>query len=219
MNIGLLFDMDGVIVNNHTYHYQSWQVMCEKYGKPLSQDSYMQNMNGRTLNEVVQFIFDKEMSMERVREIGEEKETIYRDLYREHLAPTQGILTFLEACTHANIPMVVGTSAPTKNVDFTLNGLGIRSVFRDVLDERAVTKGKPNPEIYQKCAASINLPNAQCVVFEDALSGIEAGKAAGSKVIALATSHKREELDADLIIDDFTQLNLEQIHRLFSTKE
>ncbi|MDW3193133.1 MAG: HAD family phosphatase [Cytophagales bacterium] len=217
MNIGLLFDMDGVIVNNHEYHYQSWQLMCEKYGKPLSQDSYMQNMNGRTLNEVVQFIFETEMSMERVREIGEEKEAIYRDLYRKHLAPTDGLLTFLAACSAASIPMVVGTSAPTRNVDFTLDGLGIRSIFQGVLDERAVTKGKPNPEIYQKCAASIGLPNQQCVVFEDALSGIEAGKAAGSKVIALATSHKRSELDADLIIDDFTQLGLEQIHELFST--
>ena len=204
-------------MNNHEYHYESWQLMCEKYGKPLSQDSYMQNMNGRTLNEVVQFIFETEMSMERVREIGEEKEAIYRDLYREQLAPTNGLLTFLAACSAASIPMIVGTSAPTQNVDFTLDGLGVRTMFQGVLDERAVTKGKPNPEIYQKCAALIGLPNEQCVVFEDALSGIEAGKAAGSKIIALATSHKRSELDADLIIDDFTQLRLEQIHELFST--
>ena len=211
--------MDGVIVNNHNYHFQSWQLMCEKYGKPLSETSYMQNMNGRTLNEVVQFIFESEMPLEKVREIGEEKEAIYRDLYRPHLAPTAGLAEFLDACATARVPMIIGTSAPTANVDFTLDGLGIRSIFKGVLDERAVTKGKPNPEIYQKCAAAIGLPNEQCVVFEDALSGIKAGKAAGSKVIALATSHAREELEADLIIDDFTQVNLEQILELFSTTE
>lgn len=219
MNFGLLFDMDGVIVNNHEYHYQSWQIMCEKYGKPLSESSYMQNMNGRTLNEVVQFIFEAEMEREKIREIGEEKEAIYRELYDKHLTSTPGLSTFLSACTQAGVPMVVGTSAPTQNVDFTLDGLGIRSTFKDILDERAVTKGKPNPEIYEKCAAAIGMPNERCVVFEDAISGIKAGKAAGSKVIALATSHAREELEADLVIDDFTQINLEQINELFSTKE
>lgn len=191
--------------------------MCEKYGKPLSETSYMQNMNGRTLNEVVEFIFKTTMSKGEIREIGEEKEAIYRELYREQLAPTSGLIAFMDTCTKAGIPMVVGTSAPTQNVDFTLDGLGIRPLFQCVLDERAVTKGKPHPEIYQKCAASIGMPNEQCVVLEDAISGIKAGKAAGSKVIALATSHKREELEADLIIDDFTQLNLEQISILFST--
>ncbi len=193
--------------------------MCQKYGKPLSESTYMQNMNGRTLNEVVQFIFEVEISDKKVREVGEEKEGIYRELYREHLKPTTGLVPFLDSCTRANIPMVIGTSAPTQNVDFTLDGLGIRSKFTDILDERAVTKGKPNPEIYQKCATAIGLPNGRCIVFEDALSGITAGKASGSKVIALATSHEREELSADLIIDDFTQINLEQIHELFSTKE
>lgn len=193
--------------------------MCEKYGKPLSESSYMQNMNGRTLNEVVNFIFESAKDPKKVREIGEEKETIYRDLYRKHLTPTSGLTSFLKACSQANVPMAVGTSAPSKNVDFTLDGLGIRSTFMAVLDERAVTRGKPNPEIYQKCAAALGLPNERCLVFEDAISGLKAGKAAGSKVIALATSHAREELEADLVIDDFTQINLEQIHELFSTKE
>lgn len=169
MSIGLLFDMDGVIVDNQTFHYQSWQLMCEKYGKPLYEDSHMQNMNGRTLYEVVQYIFESETSPGKVREVGEEKEAIYRDLYRNHLAPTKDLEAFLEACTQAKIPMVVGTSAPAKNVDFTLDGLGIRPIFKKVLDARAVTKGKPNSEIYQKCAAAIGVPNERCVVFEDTL--------------------------------------------------
>ncbi len=214
--IGLIFDMDGVIVNNHLFHYKSWQEICRKYGKPLDEESYKNNLNGRTLTEVVQFIFEEEMPHERVRAIGQEKEALYRELYKPHLKFTTGLEAFLSECQEEKIPMVVGTSAPVENVDFTLDGLGIRGLFKDVLDERAVTKGKPNPEIYKKCAKAVGLPNKKCLVLEDAVSGIKAGKAAGSKVIGVATSHKREELDADLVIDDFTQITLQQIKELLS---
>ena len=192
--------------------------MAYKYGFTLSEALYMENLNGRTLKEVVRYIFGESVSEDRIHEIGQEKESIYRDLYRSHLTPTAGLIHFLDQCQAAGIPMVVGTSAPTENVEFTLDGLGIRDRFRGVLDHTAVTKGKPDPEIYQKCAASVGLDNAQCVVFEDAISGIKAGKAAGSKVIGLATSHRREELEADLIIDDFTQIDVDKVRHLLSSQ-
>ncbi len=206
--------MDGVIVDNHIFHYKSWQAICEKYGKPLTEEGYKNNLNGRTLTEVVKFIFEEEMPLERVREIGNEKEEMYRELYAPHLKATAGIESFLQTCKEAKISMAVGTSAPVENVDFTLDGLGFRSYFSAILDERAVTKGKPNPEIYMKCAKALDIANQNCIVFEDAVSGIKAGQAAGSKVIALATSHEREELSADLIVNDFTEVNLNLINEL-----
>ncbi len=214
MKLGLIFDMDGVIVDNHRYHFKAWQVMCEKYGKPLDETSYRENLNGRTLKEVVQFIFEEEMTMDRIREIGLEKEEIYRDIYQPYLSPTPGLIEFLGAANDADYPMVIGTSAPSINVEFTINGIGFGHYFKGILDDRAVNKGKPDPEIYIKCAQTLGLPNDRCVVFEDAVSGIKAGKAAGSKVVALATSHNASELSADLIIDDFTGISLEQIEEL-----
>lgn len=213
----ILFDMDGVIVDNHEFHFLAWQKMCDKYGKPLDHEAYRDHMNGRTLNEVVEYIFSEPMDPVRIREIGMEKEEIYRELYQPYLSPTKGLLKLLGDAWDAGIPMVVGTSAPQPNVRFTIEGLGISHYFQDILDERAVTKGKPNPEIYQKCARAAGLPNSQCVVIEDAISGIRAGQAAGSHVIAVASSHGREELSADLIIDDFRQLQLKQIEELIST--
>lgn len=210
-NFGLIFDMDGVIIDNHHYHFLAWKKMCEKYGKPLDSDSYREHMNGRTLNEVVEFIFNEPLEKSRVREIGLEKEKIYRELYQPYIKPTPGLLQFLDAAEKEGVPMVVGTSAPVENVIFTMNGIGIRHYFVDILDERAVTKGKPNPEIYLKCAKRIHLPNDRCIVLEDAVSGIKAGKAAGSRVIALATSHSRKELEADLVIDDFKGLSMKLI--------
>ena len=211
MNIGLIFDMDGVIVDNHLFHFKSWQVLCQKYGKPLDETHYREQLNGRTLGEVVKFIFNEPMDEDRVREIGHEKEALYRTLYQPYIKPLSGLLKILSHAERAGIPMVIGTSAPKENVTFTMNGTGIRHYFKHVLDDRAVTNGKPDPEIYLKCAAEINRENDHCVVFEDAVSGLKAGRAAGSKTIALTTSHDQSELDADLIIDDFNQINLEQI--------
>jgi|TARA_B110000090_G_scaffold199603_1_gene239694 beta-phosphoglucomutase len=212
--IGLLFDMDGVIVDNHIFHYKSWQALAKNYDLDLNEEDYRNHMNGRTIGEVVRFL-QKDVSEEEVKKIGIEKEVLYRDLYQPFLTPTKGLWSFLSNAQEHKIPMCIGTSAPKENVSFTINGLGLGHYFKSVLDDRSVTKGKPNPEIYQKCAQSIGLPNEQCIVFEDALAGIEAGKAAGSKVIALATSHKRAELNADLVINDFSEIDVQTLYDLF----
>jgi len=215
-SIGIIFDMDGVIINNHKYHYLSWHELCAKHGIGIDEEFYRNKMNGRTFMGIMKVIFDKEISIEEGRKMALEKEGIYRDLYRPYLAPTPGLLDLLEDAKTNGIPMAVGTSAPVENVEFTLDGLNIRHYFNAILDDRSVTKGKPDPEIYINCAAAIERKNKNCVVIEDAVSGIQAGKAAGSKVIALATSHQREELNADYIYDDFTQFDLNEIKSILT---
>lgn len=209
--IGLIFDMDGVIVENHKYHYLSWQELASSRGIEITEEFYRLNMNGRTIDELVRIVFNLDVSKEEARAIGMEKEEIYRDLYRAHRAPTKGLIEFLESAKALEIPMIVGTSAPNENVVFTLDGLDLRKYFLGVVDDMMVTKGKPDPEVYQKCATAIGIAPSNCIVFEDAVSGITAGKSAGAKVIALATSHKREELSADLIIDNFEGFNVNKV--------
>jgi len=215
-SIGIIFDMDGVIINNHQYHYLSWQELCAKHDVTIDEEFYRNHMNGKTFMGIMKVIFDREINIEEGRKMALEKESIYRDLYRPYLAPTPGLLDLLEAAKTNGVPMAVGTSAPVENVEFTLDGLNIRHYFDAILDDRSVTKGKPDPEIYINCAAGINRKNEDCVVIEDAVSGIQAGKASCSKVIALATSHKREELNADYIYDDFTQFNLNDIKSILA---
>ncbi len=212
--IGLIFDMDGVLVDNHEYHFLSWQKLAGKYDISIDEHFYREKMNGRTLMELMRVVFNKPMEPAEARSIGMEKEALYRELYHDYRALTPGLVNFLESAKKAGIPMAVGTSAPKENVIFTLDGLNIRHYFVDVVDDRAVTKGKPDPEVYLKCADAIQRIPSHCIVFEDALSGIQAGKSAGAKVVALATSHKREELVADLIIDDFRNFNLQDVFKL-----
>ena len=75
--------------------------------------------------------------------------------------------------------------------------------FPTILDDSFVEHGKPHPEIYLKCAAALGFAPADCIVFEDSLSGVEAGRASGAKVVGVATTHTHEELaSTDLIIDE-----------------
>ena len=211
MQIGLIFDMDGVIVENHQYHYLAWQKIAAKHGITIDEVFYREKMNGRTLKKLMKVVFEREMSDEEAKSIGLEKEAIYRDLYKDHRKPTTGLIKFLEEAKEKGIPMAVGTSAPKENVEFTLDDLDLRKYFVGVVDDSMVVHGKPDPEVYLKGAELVGRKPEDCIVFEDAVSGIQAGKAAGSKVIGLATSHSREELDADLIIDNFSDLSWQQI--------
>jgi HAD superfamily hydrolase (TIGR01509 family) len=201
-------------VHNNEYHYLAWQKLAKKYNVKITRKYYREKMNGRTLMELMEIIFDGELDKSQALSVGLEKEAIYRELYAEHREATKGLIPFLELAKSKNIPMVVGTSAPKENVVFTLDGLDLRKYFVGVVDDSMVTKGKPEPEVYLKCAEMIKREPQRCIVFEDALSGIKAGQRAGAKVIALATSHGREELSADLIIDDFSQLKWEQVEAL-----
>jgi beta-phosphoglucomutase len=209
--IGLIFDMDGVIVDNHEYHYLAWQKLAAKRGVEITEEYYRLNMNGRTIDDLVKLVFQLDVSKEEARAIGMEKEEIYREVYREHRKPTKGLISFLKLAQDLEIPMIVGTSAPFQNVEFTLDGLDLRQYFLGVVDDSMVVNGKPNPEVYLKCAEAIDRKPENCVVFEDAILGIQAGKSAGAKVIGLATSHKREEISADLIIDDFQDFTMQDV--------
>lgn len=215
--IAALFDMDGVIVPNAPYHMSAWFVFAEYHHIILTEDDYLQHMNGHIAKDSLEFIFNRTLMSDDIKRFTNEKETIYRDLYRDDQAPTPGLISFLDDLKVHQVRRAVGTSAPASNVDFTLDGLHIRAYFDTIVDASMVQHGKPDPEIYLKAAEHLGVPPARCVVFEDAFAGIEAGLRGGMKVIALATTHTRAELadkGAHLIVDDFTRISAATIFGL-----
>lgn len=221
-SIAALFDMDGVLVDNHRYHADSWRQFATRHGHSVTADQYAQFINGRISADSMPYVMQRPLSASELSALTEEKEAIYRDLYTPSLAPTPGLLDFLDELTAQTVPMAVGTSAPVSNIAFTLNGTGIRGYFAAVVDASMIQHGKPDPEIYLTAAQRLGVVPERCVVFEDAFSGLEAGLRAGMTVIALATTHTRDELkqtNAHLIIDDFTQLTYAQLVSLIDGRE
>ena len=212
-----LFDMDGVLVDNTDFHVNAWLQFAQKHNRPLTKAQYVENINGRISADAMAYVFQRPISPGELIVLTEEKEAIYRELYRPHLQPAPGLLDFLGALKAQGVKLAVGTSAPESNVFFTLDGLPLRPYFDAVVDASMIHKGKPDPEIYLTAAQRVGVKPARSVVFEDAFAGIEAGLRAGMKVIALATTHTREELadtGASLIVDDFTQLTVEAVRAL-----
>lgn len=206
-SFAVIFDMDGVIVDTNPYHKISLKQFCEKYGYQLSDEELINKIYGRTNNEWISTLFG-ELTRERLLELGEEKEALFRTLYKNDVRAVDGLEDFLKKLKASRIPAAIGTSAPRSNVDFILEHTRLGNYFDAILDQSHVAHGKPNPEIYIKAAAALGFNPAQCIVFEDSLSGIEAAQRAGCKAVGVTTTHSRQELaHTDFVIDDFVGLD------------
>jgi len=209
--VGVLFDMDGVLVDSNPYHKIALQEFCKRHQKFLSEEELIQKVYGRTNKDWITNLFGN-ISQETLTQYANEKEALFREIYAPHVKPVDGLTDFLNELIENKIPFTISTSAPSENVAFTLKAIALENVFPIILDERFVNKGKPDPEIYIKSAAAIQLPTSQCWVIEDSISGIQAGKSAGCKVIGITTTHLANEMPlADFIIQDFKQLKLNQL--------
>jgi beta-phosphoglucomutase family hydrolase len=210
----VLFDMDGVIVDNLPYHVEAWLLFCERNGIPLTKEVFYKELNGMNSKDTFEWFYKKEMTRAEVEVLEEEKELLYREFYAEHRKPAKGLLTFLHDLRSRGIKTALATSAGPGNIDFIVDGLGIRDQFDAIIGGAEVTKGKPDPEIYIKAAALVGVSPADCIVIEDSLQGIASGQAAGAWVVGITTSHTADELaHTDFCASDFTDL-YDQLTRL-----
>jgi beta-phosphoglucomutase len=215
-SVAFIFDMDGVLVDSNPFHKISLKQFCAKYGFVLSDDQLREKIYGRTNKDWIPNVFGK-LSMDQIMKYQDEKEALFREIYKHDIKPLDGLLSFLEKLDLNDIPRAIATSAPRANVDFTLEKTGTAGYFPTILDESFVTRGKPDPEIYLKTAMALGYKPENCVVFEDSLSGVIAGKAAGCKVVGITTTHTAAELsETDFVIDNFDDLEPQTlISRLF----
>jgi beta-phosphoglucomutase len=195
-----------VIVDSNPFHKISLKQFCKKYGHDLSEEQLKEKIYGRTNKDWITALFGK-LEPEKLRAYANEKEALFRELYQNDIKPVDGLINFLKKMEEHQIPRAIATSAPAENVTFTLAKTGTGKYFKTILDESFVTRGKPDPEIYLKTAAALGFKPENCIVVEDSLSGVEAGKNAGCKVIGITTTHSKEELaETDMVIDNFVGL-------------
>ena len=200
----VIFDLDGTLIDNNSFHLKSWIEYLKKIGRNISEEEYNLNFNGRTNKDVIKYIFNREMTEEEILKYSLEKEAVYREIYQQFIKPVNGLIRFLEVLKNKNIPMAIATSGIQPNIDFMFENIPIKKYFKIIVNSSHIIKGKPDPEIYLKAASLLEVAPKNCLVFEDAVVGIKSAKAAGMNVIAVATTHPKEELsEADMIVDDF----------------
>ncbi len=203
-----IFDMDGVLADNSDFHVRAWTDYSRQYGRALTVDDIKSRL-GFNNREYMRFVLGREPTDAEVLKSTDEKEALYREIYHPHLVTPPGLIALLEHARREGIVCAVATSAPEVNVRFVLDGLKIRHYFKEVVDASCVRNCKPDPEIYLLASQRLGVPPAACIVFEDALAGIQAGNAAGMRVVAITTSYPAEILRGSnpaAIITSFSEL-------------
>ena len=217
---GVIFDMDGVLVDNADIHIEALGIFFGRLGVEGWQDGIMECF-GMGSNEIWEMLIPPHILCQKpLDQWTQEKEAVYREIYESRIKEVNGLTQLLRELTEHGIKCAVGSSACKENVEFVLDKCNIGKYFTLTVCGDDVTRCKPDPEIYLKAAAKLGLEPSECLVFEDAKAGIKAARNAGMKVVALATSLTREtlaaETDNDAIIDDFTSISVEKLRELFS---
>jgi len=214
MTKAAIFDMDGVLVDNTLWHIDAWKTFSERHSVNISDEQIINNL-GNTNADYLNFLFGRTLSPYEIIAYGIEKEEIYRKLYSEHIKPLNGLMDLLDLLDREAFSIGLATSAPSINVDFTLDRLDIKNRFRTIVDVTSIKKGKPDPEIYLLAAQRLGVTTSKCIVFEDSIHGIQAAVSAGMHTIGVLTSQRKEKLGmADYLISDFREITAELLNRI-----
>jgi beta-phosphoglucomutase family hydrolase len=216
---GVIFDMDGVLLDNVEFHLEAFRRFGEEQDRQLTRED-VYRVFGRKNEDMFPSLLGRELSKEQVEQFEGRKEAIYRELIRpslpDHVVP--GLLDLLGELKELSVKMAVATSGPPENAAMVINGLNLAEYFSAVVTSRQVTRGKPDPEAFIKAAGALGIEPMDAVVFEDSLSGVQAALAAGSKCVALTTTHDYRQLQTlspHRIVTDFTCLSRRELEALW----
>ena len=211
----LLFDLDGTIVDNMGYHVQAWAEYLRSYGIEDSLENVNQRVSGKTTEEVIRMYFGDDLSPDQIKDHYQKKESYYKKIYLPHLKENPGITKLLDQARQLNIPAAIASAAGIDNVAFVINNLKIAGYFKTIVSAADVSCGKPDPEIFLLAAKRLGVHPSSCLVFEDALAGLEGAQNAGMKAIAITTAHTAEKLSkypaVIKVVDNFLDLDLKTI--------
>jgi beta-phosphoglucomutase len=205
--LALLFDMDGVIVDSNPVHREAWARFNRQFGVETTEAMH-QRMYGRRNDEIIRDYFGDGLTPEEIAARGRAKEAMYREMVsgRVEKMLVPGLRQFLERYRKA--PMAVVSNAEPDNVASILDQAGLRPYFGAIVDGHQVSRPKPYPDIYLRAADRLAVAPANCIVFEDSHSGVQAAVAAGMRVIGVTTTFVNLR-GTHITIDNFLSRDLE----------
>ncbi|MEM9226407.1 MAG: HAD family phosphatase [Verrucomicrobiota bacterium] len=213
---GALFDWDGIVIDSSSAHEAGWERLAEEEGRELPPDHFIKGF-GRKNTVIIPQILQWTHEPEEIARLDARKEALYREVLRQRgIAPLPGVRELLVELQAAGIPCSVGSSTSRENIEMIMQITGLTGYFSAIASAEDVHHGKPDPEVFQVAAQKINRDPENCVVFEDALHGIEAGLSAGCKVVGVGTTHPFAELSmAHLAVHRLDEVTVEVLRKLF----
>ena len=214
---GVIFDVDGVLVDSYAAHLESWQRFAAERQWALTDEQFAATF-GRTTREVIVESWGEELQRaaesltdEALRIMDDRKESLYREIIAGEFPGMDGAPELISALADAGFALAVGSSGPAENVQMVMQRVDPDGLIAVAITGDDVTRGKPDPQVFQLAAERLGLAPSRCVVVEDASAGIIAAHAAGMRCIAIAsTGRTRGELQAaELVVDALTELTPE----------
>jgi len=216
MNLGAIFDWDGVIIDSAKQHEASWERLAAEEKRPLPPDHFKQSF-GRKNETIIPELFGWTRDPAEIRRMSLRKEAIYRELVVEQgTTPLPGVREFLQRLHEAGVPCAVGSSTHRANIDTHIRITGIAPFFSAIVTAEDVTLGKPDPQVFLLAASRIAREPRRCLVFEDAFVGLQAARAGGMKAVAVASTNPAANLApwADRVVNRLDELSIADLREL-----
>jgi HAD superfamily hydrolase (TIGR01509 family) len=213
---GIVFDMDGVVIDSHPAHRRAWQKFLGTVGREVTEAELDFVLDGRKREEILRY-FLGEMEPSTIAQYGALKDEMLQQL-GEGLRPLPGVMEFLNSLSQAGMRMALATSAGRRRTRGTLEELGLTHYFEAIVTGDDVGKGKPDPAIYRLAAERLAETPESLLVVEDAVSGVKSARAAGMRCLGVASKQRAEALrdaGADPVISDFRSLSLSRLRASF----
>ena len=214
--LGVIFDMDGVLIDSSSFHRESWRLAGPEFGFEMTDAAFLATF-GMPNRAVLAHVYGHELPADQVDVISDRKESLYRDLAEHDLRALPGAVDLVRALGAAGWGVALGSSTPMVNILFVLKIIGLEGAFEAIVSSGEVTIGKPHPEVFLKAAAGLGLEPGRCAVVEDAVVGVAAAKAAGMACLAVTTTHPAASLSAaDRIVPSLTTVGPDDFRNLIS---
>jgi HAD superfamily hydrolase (TIGR01509 family) len=203
MMSGVLWDLDGTLVDSADLHWRSWRETLARERVEITYEQFLESFGQKNDGILRRWLGDG-ATPERVARIDRDKEAAYRRLVGEvGLTPLPGAADWIRRLHAAAWKQAIASSAPRENVTVMLRALGVDRELAAIVSAEDVTAGKPDPQVFLRAAERLGLPPDRCIVVEDAEAGIEAARRAGMRSIGV---NRDASLAADLAVSSLADL-------------
>jgi HAD superfamily hydrolase (TIGR01509 family) len=210
---GVLWDLDGVLVDTGEYHFRSWAKVLSEYGIDFSR-SFFRDTFGMNNEGILKTLLGGKLTPALLAEISDRKEQAFRDAVRGKAQPLPGVVEWLERLLASGFRQAIASSAPPENIDALVEEMGLRPYFMSTTSGVDMP-GKPAPDLFLKVADELGVPAERSIVVEDAVAGVEAAARAGMKCVAVTTTNPAQALEsADVIVEHLSDLPADTFERL-----
>jgi beta-phosphoglucomutase len=213
---GAIWDMDGTLVDTAQLHFEAWATACREKGRDFNKEDFAATFGQRN-PEIINKLFGYRFSEAESAALGDHKEELYRAAARTHgveLLP--GVAALMPGLHRAGVRQAIGSSAPRANLDLILRLTKIEDYLQAIVAAEDTQRGKPDPQVFLIAADRLGVPAKSCVVFEDAVAGVQAAKAGGMACVAVrfVGHHPEEKLraaGADRVVKSLEQISVEEV--------